>query len=379
MSEKRQVQKTSSRKGRGRETKTIKARKSNVAKRPVQKEALIKLFLSDPTDQTASDLLACFGDRKSVQDWIVDNAACLIDRHLRCLANAGFDLGADLEDGQNLLHVFATNPCKSMASNVKRLRYVCECGADIEQEKCYGCSTPLLEALMGDCDLLGAMALLRIGADINNAGCCDYRSPLMLALDYIDSGVLEKFISLGADVNYVASDGESAASLAVHKPYALECLFEAGADVNWHNRKGEGLVHKFIAERNWNEWGKDENGDCLFFAAPSDDGLKELIYNGAKIDAIDNKGLSPIESRIERCEKWFFGDHDMPQNQRIRVMNNAIKSIVDCAVMLKRFGAKAECVVQLASGPEGVSAYFSSHENQFPQLAGYVKSSGHAN
>ena len=378
MSEKSLTQKTSSRKGRGRETKTTKARKSNVAKRPVQKEALIKLFLSDPTDQTASDLLACFGDRKSVQDWIVDNATCLIDRHLRCLANVGFDLGADLEDGRNLLHVFATNPCKSMASNVKRLQYICECGADIEQETC-GCSTPLLEALMGDADLLGAMALLRIGADINNAGCCDYRSPLMLALDYIDSSVLDKFISLGADVNYVASDGESAASLSVHNPYALERLFEAGADVNWHNRKGEGLVHKFIAKRNFNEQGKDKDGNYVFFAAPSDYGLKELIYNGAKIDATDNKGLSPIESRIERCEEWFWKNDDMHQNTRIRIMNEAVKSIVDCAVMLKRFGAKAECVVQLASGPEGVSAYFSSHENQFPQLAGYVKSSGHAN
>lgn len=376
MSEKRQLQKTSSRKGRGRDAKTIKAPQSKAKNARGQKEAVVKLFLTDPTEQTASDLLACFDDRKSVQAWIVDNAADLMYRHLHCLANAGFDLGADLEDGRNLLHVFAANPCKSMAKNVKRLKFICDCGADIEQETCCGCSTPLLEALMGDGDLLGAMALLKIGADINNAGCCDYRSPLMLALDYIDSSVLEKFISLGADVNYVASDGESAVSLSVHKPHALERLFEVGADVNWHNRKGEGLVHKFIAERNWNEQGKDEDGNYIFFAAPSDYGLKELIYNGAKIDAIDNRGLSPIESRIERCERWFLGERDMHQSARIRLMNSAIKSIVDCAEMLKRFGAKAECVMQLASGPEGVLAYFSSNENRFPLLASYVKSLG---
>ena len=380
MSEKRQLQKTSSRKGRGREVKTIKARKSKAKNARGQKETVVKLFLADPTEQTASDLLACFDDRKSVQTWIVDNVADLMDSHLHCLANAGFDLGADLEDGRNLLHVFATNPCKSMAKNVKRLKFICDCGADIEQETCCGCSTPLLEALMGDGDLLGAMALLRVGADINNSGCCDYRSPLMLVLNYIDSSVLDKFISLGADVNYVASDGESAASLAVHNSAALERLFEAGADVNWHNKRGEGLVHKFIAECNWNEqYGKDEDGDTLFFAAPSDWGLKELIYNGAQIDAIDNKGLTPLESRIERCEKWFLGESDMHQGQRIRVMKNALKSIVDCAVMLKRFGAKAECVMQLASGPEGVSAYFSSNENRFPQLASYVNSSGQIN
>lgn len=374
MSEKRQLHKTSSRKGRGRETKTIKARKSKAKNARIQKEAVVKLFLADPTEQTASDLLACFDDRESVQTWIVDNAADLMDSHLHCLANAGFDLGADLEDGRNLLHVFATNPCKSMAKNVKRLKFICDCGADIEQETC-GYSTPLLEALF-DGDLLGAMALLKIGADINNAGYCGYRSPLMLALDYIDSSVLDKFISLGADVNYKASDGESAVSLAVHDFHALERLFEAGADVNWHNNRGEGLVHRFIAGWNIKEQGKDENGDTLFFAAPSDWGLKELIYSGAQIDAIDNKGLTPLESRIERCEKWFLGESDMHQGQRIRVMKNALKSIEDCAVMLKRFGAKAECVMQLASGPEGVLAYFSSNENRFPLLASYVKSLG---
>ena len=58
------------------------------------------------------------------------------------------------------------------------------------------------------------------------------------------------------------------------------------------------------------------------------------------------------------------------------IVDNALESIMDCAMMLKRFGAKAECVMQLASGLEGVSAYFSLHENRFSLLASYVKSLG---
>lgn len=177
------------------------------------------------------------------------------------------------EYGRTALHICAASPKKT-----EMARLLIEKGADINATNALG-ESPLHVALQSLHSTVqrkkarSVFLLLEKGANIEIADSRGF-TPLRIAVEKELFSVVEKLLSLGADVNSKDGTGMTAIFEASH-PKILEALIEKGALVNEIDQRGKTALH----------WASGR-GDVR--------GVKLLIENGAKVDVADSWGWTPL-------------------------------------------------------------------------------------
>jgi len=227
---------------------------------------------------------------------------------LRVLLEAGADTGMRDEDGRDALS-------RAVAyGRGDAVRILIEAGADLESKDKWGW-TPVHIAAFGDLAEVAAI-LVKAGAKLE-ALDADGLTPLMLAAKYGRPKATAVLLNAGAKVNAVSPDGSTPLHICAIELWpdvrwevsdeqerhdfcaVAELLLAAGAKVNARDAAGRTALHVAC-----------DQGEPAVPSAPSYVGIMRppsapdlvrlLLKHGAKVNAADAEGLTPLHMAARR-------------------------------------------------------------------------------
>lgn len=231
-------------------------------------------------------------------DFLVRNKENTTPLHLACqeghfdAAKKLIDLGADIKylnaDGYSMLHAAC------VSGNLDLFKFMIDSGLDIHATYKNGVSSVHGAVYGGNFDIL--MYLTERKVDTSK---CSF-SPLHIATELNNLGMVKKLIELGFDINSVDSDGNT----PLHYACAQELdeiahhLLDRGADFDLLNAKGESAVHRAYDL---------ENFDIIFHPRLRNQALIRALRNGNReaIDKLDALGDERASIISEFPGKFF--------------------------------------------------------------------------
>lgn len=164
--------------------------------------------------------------------------------------------------------------------------------------------------------------LLKLGADIN-AVSAQNNTALMCAINNKNNiDCLQKILKLGANVNYQNNHGETALMLAVEKGLSehIDLLLKQKPDLTLQNSAGKSVLHYALDYADINHFKEliqlgapldlqTKSGNTALINAVYQDNdhfVSTLILSGADCNIKNNKGLSAIHYAIQNQEMTSF-------------------------------------------------------------------------
>ncbi|MBO9998900.1 MAG: ankyrin repeat domain-containing protein [Cyanobacteria bacterium SID2] len=228
---------------------------------------------------------------------------------VRCLANAGVDLNAILDDDGTALHYAVDR------GQIKVVHTLIDLDVDVNTANDEG-ETPLAKVL--DKRLIESLQfwtnlttlLIEAGADVNaadNAG----KTPLMKVARHNREDISQQLLQAGAVVNACDKQGKTALIVASESGSSAvtKCLIEAGADVNLPDRDGNTALTYVESALLETPKVEDEETDDEFFC---------------KSDRFHNKLEQQKRARQQRIAK-YLREGDAIDCQRELMLVKAVK------------------------------------------------------
>lgn len=235
------------------------------------------------------------------------------------LINNGADINVKMGNGNTPL---------MGAADYETAKLLVENGADLKVRNQID-MTPL-HAAASKGDTLLIKYYLKKGLDIN-ATDMEYRTPLIVAVNYRFPEAAEILIENGADINKKAKSGNSAVFYAGSLE-TFKMLIENGADLtfkneygadllHWHSAKGNVDIMKYLLQNTESDINsKDSAGKtplCIAVQTKKLDAVKFLVENGADLDIKDNEGNTPLDYAVKnKSEKIIKFLKDNNKNGR---------------------------------------------------------------
>lgn len=199
---------------------------------------------------------------------------------MKLLIGAGADVNA-----HNTFDVTALLWC---AGDPAKVRLLVEKGADVNAKSKQG-RTPLIVAAAHDGNSQIVKLLIDKGADVKAADA-NKTTALFVAAEANDTATARLLIEKGADVNAKDAYGDTPVFAAAGhgNPEVVRLLLAKGADVNVVDEVEAGRVKNGLIALG--------NGTALHYAATTGGAgaVKLLIDAGAKVDAQDVRGITPL-------------------------------------------------------------------------------------
>lgn len=170
------------------------------------------------------------------------------------------------------------------------------------------------------------LLLLASGADLDVVGDKD-RTPLMLACDIFDLGLMNTILDYGANINKLNSCGDSAliVSSAYCRPDVTSLLLSRGADASIIGSNGENVLHGIVSR--WtarNQLSGPASEDVLLGV------IAECVDAGADVHVKNNDGLSVMDIVAKLPEELRTRIESCVMRQSLGARGGAHKRLNDC-------------------------------------------------
>jgi ankyrin repeat protein len=165
--------------------------------------------------------------------------------------------------------------------------------------------------------------LIKARADIN-AKDKEEKTPLMHAIEAKNYEGVKILIKAGADINAKDEEGKTPLMHAIEeqKYEILGDLIKAGADIGAKDHKGKTVFSYALdtKDRRLIKDFQDHDGKTLLMLASEarDKGIKELMDEGADIDAEDHKGKTALSYVLESVDDMSLAIAALDKSKKVR-------------------------------------------------------------